>query len=97
VLSTLAGLQAPVIMMSQNRQAELDRAMAHNDYQVNLKAELEISDLHRKVDELTEMLATNTRMMNVLLNARRDELRSTVREIERRRADLLMHSETGMS
>jgi uncharacterized membrane protein len=97
-LSTLAGLQAPIILMSQNRQSEKDRAMAHNDYQVNLKAELEIADLHRKVDDLTEALAMQAKMMNALLNARRDELRVTVREIERKRqADMLMHNETGMS
>lgn len=97
-LSTLAGMQAPVILMSQNRQSELDRAMAHNDYQVNLKAELEIADLHRKVDDLTDTLLAQTKMVNALLNARRDELRVTVSEIERRRhSDLLMHNETGMS
>lgn len=97
-LSSLAGLQAPVILMSQNRQSELDRAMAHNDYQVNLKAELEIADLHRKVDEMADALIAQTKMMNALLNARRNELRVTVNEIERRRhADLLMHNETGMS
>jgi uncharacterized membrane protein len=97
-LSTLAGLQAPVILMSQNRQSSKDRAIAHNDYQVNLKAEIEIADLHRKVDELTEALQMQNKMMNALLNSRRDELRVTVREIERRRhGDLLMHNETGMS
>ncbi|MCA9913722.1 MAG: DUF1003 domain-containing protein [Anaerolineae bacterium] len=51
-LSTLAALQAPVILMSQNRQADIDRAQARNDYEVNLKAELEIADLHRKIDHL---------------------------------------------
>ena len=51
-LSTLAGLQAPVILMAQNRQTEKDRAIAHNDYQVNLKSEIEIADLHRKIDSL---------------------------------------------
>jgi len=84
-LSTLAGLQAPVILMSQNRQAEKDRAIAHNDYQVNLKSELEIADLHRKVDELTEIISAQTRMMNSLLAVRRDELRLTVHEIEKKR------------
>jgi uncharacterized membrane protein len=52
ILSMVAALQAPVIMMSQNRQTEKDReAMAH-DYEVNLKAELEIMSLHDKVDAL---------------------------------------------
>jgi uncharacterized membrane protein len=52
VLSTLAALQAPVIMMSQNRQETRDRAHATHDYQVNLKAELEIRQLHQKIDHL---------------------------------------------
>jgi uncharacterized membrane protein/uncharacterized membrane protein YeaQ/YmgE (transglycosylase-associated protein family) len=54
VLSCVAAFQAPVIMMSQNRQAVRDRADAQHDYQVNLKAELEILALHAKVDELRE-------------------------------------------
>ncbi|HRY84103.1 MAG TPA: DUF1003 domain-containing protein, partial [Candidatus Cloacimonadota bacterium] len=51
-LSMLAAIQAPVIMMSQNRQAAHDRAAAEHDYEVNLKAELEIMALHEKIDEL---------------------------------------------
>lgn len=50
MLSCVAALQAPVIMMSQNRQATKDRADAQNDYQVNLRAELEIMALHEKLD-----------------------------------------------
>ena len=53
-LSMLASLQAPVIMMSQNRQAAKDRQDAANDYEVNLKAEIEIRHLHEKLDELRE-------------------------------------------
>ena len=53
-LSMLAALQAPVIMMSQNRQAAKDRLDAAHDYEVNLKAELEIMGLHEKVDALRE-------------------------------------------
>ncbi|MCA8988969.1 MAG: DUF1003 domain-containing protein, partial [Planctomycetaceae bacterium] len=52
VLSCLAAIQAPVIMMSQNRQEAKDRLRAENDYRVNLKAELEIRHLHSKVDLL---------------------------------------------
>ena len=52
VLSCLAALQAPVIMMSQNRQEEKDRIRAENDYQVNLKAEIEIKILHEKLNHL---------------------------------------------
>lgn len=54
VLSCLAALQAPIIMMSQNRQEEKDRKRAENDYLVNLKAELEIRSLHKKIDVLLE-------------------------------------------
>jgi uncharacterized membrane protein len=52
VLSMVAALQAPVIMMSQNRQAERDRIDAGHDYEVNLKAEIEIMALHEKFDEV---------------------------------------------
>lgn len=52
VLSTLAALQAPVIMMSQNRQAAKDRMHAQQDYEINLMAEIEIRDLHDKLDSL---------------------------------------------
>jgi uncharacterized membrane protein len=52
ILSTIAALQAPIIMMSQRRQEEKDRLRALNDYKVNLKAELEIRHLHEKVDHL---------------------------------------------
>jgi uncharacterized membrane protein len=63
MLSLLAAIQAPVIMMSQNRQAEKDRLAAAHDYEVNLKAEIEIASLHEKLDrmrsqELAEILQT---------------------------------------
>jgi uncharacterized membrane protein len=52
ILSCVAALQAPVIMMSQNRQEDKDRQRARSDYMINLKAELEIRGLHRKIDLL---------------------------------------------
>ncbi|MBA8840404.1 MULTISPECIES: DUF1003 domain-containing protein [unclassified Ochrobactrum] len=52
VLSMLAAVQAPIIMMSQNRQAAKDRLDASHDYEVNLKAEIEIMALHEKFDQL---------------------------------------------
>ncbi|HET9181930.1 MAG TPA: DUF1003 domain-containing protein [Candidatus Angelobacter sp.] len=55
-LSMIAAMQAPVIMMSQNRQAAKDRLKGDLDYEVNLKAELEVAQLHRKVDGLYERL-----------------------------------------
>jgi uncharacterized membrane protein len=54
ILSCIAALQAPVIMMSQNRTEEKDRLRAENDYLINLKAEIEIRSLHRKLDLLLE-------------------------------------------
>ncbi len=54
MLSMLAAIQAPIIMMAQNRQAERDRIEAANDYRVNLKAEFEIQRLHEKMDQLRE-------------------------------------------
>jgi uncharacterized membrane protein len=59
LLSTLAAIQAPVIMMSQKRKEEKDRQRAINDYLVNLKAEIEVRNLHRKFDLLmTEQMKT---------------------------------------
>jgi uncharacterized membrane protein len=52
ILSCLAALQAPVIMMSQNRQDAKDRMRSEFDYRINLKAELEIRHLHAKMDQL---------------------------------------------
>lgn len=57
VLSCLAAIQAPIIMMSQNRQSERDRLTANNDYLVNLKSELIVEHLHYKIDELIESKA----------------------------------------
>lgn len=55
ILSTIAALQAPVIMMSQNRQEEKDRERAKKDYMINLKSELEIRLLHEKIDQQTSL------------------------------------------
>jgi len=59
LLSTIAALQAPVIMMSQNRKEEKDRQRAVNDYMINLKSEIEVRNLHGKLDLLiTEQMKT---------------------------------------
>jgi len=58
-LSMLAAIQAPVIMMSQNRQAAKDRLKGDLDYQINLKAELEVAQLHGKVDRIYEEMQAN--------------------------------------
>src|SRR6266498_3299664 len=52
ILSCIAALQAPIIMMSQNRKENIDRKRAENDYLINLKAEIEIRNLHQKIDLL---------------------------------------------
>ena len=67
VLSMLAAVQAPVIMMSQNRQAAKDRLDAGNDYQVNLKAEIEIMALLEKVEHLTARQEEQTELIRHLL------------------------------
>jgi len=58
VLSTLAALQAPIIMMSQNRQTSKDRMAITENYKVSLKTDLEIMRLHQKIDGLSEQLAS---------------------------------------
>jgi uncharacterized membrane protein len=54
ILSSIAALQAPIIMMSQNRQEEKDRQQNENDYLINLKAEMQIRSLHQKIDLLEQ-------------------------------------------
>lgn len=73
VLSMLAAIQAPIIMMSQNRQAERDRIDASHDYAVNLKAEIEIMALHEKLDEI--------RFQEIILL--RDQLRELTEQVSR--------------
>ncbi len=67
ILSCLAAIQAPIIMMSQNRQSERDRLTTANDYLVNLKSEIIIEDLHIKIDTLMEQQQENKRTQELLL------------------------------
>lgn len=69
ILSMLAAIQAPIIMMAQNRQAAKDRFAAAHDYEVNLKAELEIMSLHEKLDQL------RNQQMTELLRAQEEQIR----------------------
>ncbi len=73
-LSFQAAYAAPFIMMSQNRQQEIDRKQAENDYKINIKAELEIELLHQKIDELREkevlMLTKAVADLTALLQAK---------------------------
>jgi uncharacterized membrane protein len=73
LLSMIAAIQAPVIMMSQNRQAEKDRLAAAHDYEVNLKAEIEIMALHEKldalrIDRIDTVIAGQQEMIRLLSN-----------------------------
>jgi uncharacterized membrane protein len=71
ILSCIAALQAPIIMMSQNRQEEKDRKRSENDYLINLKAELEVRSLHDKIDLLLEeqikvLFASQAKQLEIL-------------------------------
>ena len=77
-LSMLAAIQAPVILMSQNRQSEKDRIGAEHDYEVNLKAELEIMLLHEKIDVLRE------KQWEQLLELQREQLKLLAALIEKK-------------
>ncbi|MFC7397257.1 DUF1003 domain-containing protein [Chelatococcus sp. GCM10030263] len=82
VLSFQAAYAAPVIMMSQNRQQDIDRKAAENDYRINVKAELEIELLHEKIDQLRERevleLTEAVKMLTELL----EQSASTSREYD---------------
>lgn len=77
-LSMLAAIQAPIILMSQNRQSEKDRLAAEHDYEVNLKAELEITLLHEKIDLLRE------KQWQDLLELQREQLKLLAALIEKK-------------
>ncbi|MEG2581094.1 DUF1003 domain-containing protein [Comamonas sp.] len=78
VLSMLAAIQAPVILMAQNRQADKDRAHSAHDYEVNLKAELEIMMLHDKIDQL------QNNQWNELIALQREQLHLLTSIVEQR-------------
>ena len=65
VLSCVAALQAPLIMMSQNRQEEKDRRRAENDYKVNLKTEIMIEDIHGKMNRILARQAILMKLMKI--------------------------------
>jgi len=79
VLSMVAALQAPVIMMSQNRQSERDRVDASHDYEVNLKAEIEIMALHEKLDEMRHSQIMTLRDDMKRLSEQLDRIEATVK------------------
>ena len=78
ILSCLAAIQAPVIMMSQNRQEAKDRLRSEHDYQINLKAELEVRGLHEKLDRLIghqwqQLLEIQQMQMDMIQESRKKE------------------------
>lgn len=86
VLSCIAALQAPIIMMSQNRQEEKDRKRSENDYLINLKAELEVRSLHQKIDLLLEeqikiLFDSQAKQLEILINIQQEikELKQVVK------------------
>lgn len=81
VLSMLAAIQAPVIMMSQNRQAAKDRLDAAHDYEVNLKSEVEIANLHQKLDDLRE------KQWSELVSMQQEQIRLLLQLLEKRGGD----------
>lgn len=85
VLSCLAAIQAPVIMMSQNRQEERDRKQSKNDYQVNLKSEIEVRLLHEKINHLIyDQMKHLQEVQDIqisLLNELRDEINENTKRI----------------
>jgi uncharacterized membrane protein len=79
ILSCLAAIQAPVIMMSQNRKEQKDRIRSENDYKINLKAELEIKILSEKIDH---MIAHQNRKLLEIQELQTDYLEDLMKEIK---------------
>jgi uncharacterized membrane protein len=82
LLSTIAALQAPIIMMSQNRKEEKDRQRAVNDYMINLKSEIEVRNLHGKIDLLmTEQLKTLFEIQKTQVDLM-EEIKAIVKKVQ---------------
>lgn len=81
ILSCLASIQAPIIMMSQNRQEQKDRQRAEHDYKINLKAELEIKLLSEKIDHM--IVSQNTKLMEIQ-EIQTDYLEDLMKEIKKK-------------
>lgn len=84
ILSCLAAIQAPIIMMSQNRQEEKDRQRSEHDYKINLKAELEIRLLHEKIDHL--IVHQNRRLIEIQ-ELQTDYLEDILKEVKNKKAE----------
>lgn len=81
ILSCLAAIQAPIIMMSQNRQEQKDRQRSEHDYKINLKAELEIKLLHEKMDHI--LIHQNKKLLEIQ-EIQTDYLEDLMKEIKRK-------------
>ncbi len=84
ILSCIAALQAPIIMMSQNRQEEKDRQRSENDYMINLKSELQIRSLHEKIDllfenQLSSLIKSQAEQLELLEDVRKALKASSVK------------------
>ena len=84
ILSCIAAIQAPIIMMSQNRQEHKDRIRSEHDFKVNLKAELEIQLLNEKVDHL--LVHQNKRLMEIQ-QIQADYLEDILKEVKGKKSD----------
>lgn len=87
VLSCVAALQAPLIMMSQNRQEEKDRRRAENDYKVNLKTEIMIEDIHGKMNRILARQAILMKLMKIDENTMKQITLESRRRCAPRRAE----------
>jgi uncharacterized membrane protein len=81
ILSCLAAIQAPIIMMSQNRQEQKDRQRSEHDYKINLKAELEIKILGEKIDHL--LVHQNKKLLEIQ-EVQIDYLEDVLKEIKKK-------------
>lgn len=88
VLGCIASLQAPIIMMSQNRESQKDRLRAENDYLINLKSEIILEDLHMKVDDLLDEQKRLKKMLNDIMISMNDRSQIFGVEGNRHRSDI---------
>ena len=88
VLGCIASLQAPIIMMSQNRESQKDRLRAENDYLINLKSEIILEDLHMKVDDLLYEQKRLKKMLNDIIISMNDRSQIFGVDDNRHRSDL---------
>jgi uncharacterized membrane protein len=95
LLSTIAALQAPIIMMSQNRKEEKDRQRAVNDYMINLKSEIEVRNLHGKIDLLmTEQMKTLFEIQKTQVDLM-EEIKTSIKKEQHKKDSTVINSNYG--